>query len=224
MIIEIPPGIPTEYLHGMNLMLWLIGIIILIIASGMVFIEARQVKTESSSQNWILWSYGFFAIGNALTHILFIFAFNFVQFYDPLVNLAYIAGISGFLPFVVVVEKYILPQTKHIFTIIAIIINLIVIYPLFDQSQTEFSRITQKVGSPIIFGVFACLIIYLIFKSSGSLRKKSLMIFIGVGILSIALILDSNELVITQSPPLWVTPIIYDIGALGLAISLQVQK
>jgi FtsH-binding integral membrane protein len=215
----IPKGIPPEYSHGINLYMW-IGVTALLLINFVLFlIRARKVK-DIESQRQLLNSYGIFCLGQAGVHIFFLLAFNLTENYDIYINIAYVCGTVALLPVTYFMEKYILPQSRHFFFIVAFCLMAVTIYALFDASQTEFSRSVQRIASPVIFGMVAILCIYMIIKSSGFLRKRAFMIMIGLGIMSVAMLLDSNEFVIDQTFPLWISPSVFAVGTILFGFSM----
>ena len=122
-------------------------------------------------------------------------------------------AVAGIIFWLYIVENYLIKKTKRIFTIISTVSFIISIIALLGPVSREFALNIQYILLPFSLGAIAILYFYIIAKTTGDLRNKAIWILIGLVLIALAQILDS-EAFITAFPsfPLEITPIIMIIG------------
>ncbi len=145
----------------------------------MLLVKRRAV--ESSEQKWFFLGLVGFFIGWALCE-LFFYASAKVDpsFYLALYKGAYIAGICGILSLLLVVEKFAVPKTKFIFTIITLVgLALVIIFPMPATDEIIGARLAAYIFLPAGVASILLLYLYMVFKLTDELRRETIMILLG---------------------------------------------
>jgi len=183
-------------------------------------------RLEMKSQKWMNLGWGFFFIFFALLRVFFMLGIYMgeptltIEEYDLYTNLGYIAGIIGLIFVLAVLEKYMVPQTKKVITIITVVAFVICLVALIIPGGRDIALDVVYILMPITIGFIAIIYVYLIFKTTGMLRKKCEWIFISLLILTIGHLMDSQSF-ISSFPfiPLFISPVVMTLGLIVFLIS-----
>ena len=223
----------TPYYVGIPLILWIICMGLFFFGFILFLIEAK--KSELKSQKMINKAYGIFLLCMGLTRIFFILGVYFYlptlcdDCYDFYTTLGYISAIAGVAFWLYVAETHLIHKTKKLFTILSIILlalSLIVlfgiIFPDLAIIDRDLSLELQTYLMPVAVGILGILYIYLVIKTTGTVRKKIFWVIVGLLMIAAAQILD-GEGFITSLPnfPLEIAPLIMITGLI-LFISSQI--
>lgn len=219
MIFEIPPGTPPEYMHSWHLALWVIGASILFVAC-VLFLKRSNQEGLIESQKQLFRSYASFAAFMGICRVFFMMAYNdLFDAYGLLLHFGFFFGQLSLIPAIWVFEKYLVMKTKKIFTILAITLALISVFGIFIPDQTIIDLLSQRFGAPVLAVVYFYLYIYIAKKTTGIMRQNSILMIVGFSVLCLGIILDSIELVKNSAIPLWISPVLFSIGALIILIT-----
>ncbi|MHA1343996.1 MAG: hypothetical protein ACTSQG_08415 [Promethearchaeota archaeon] len=158
--------------------------------------------------------------------------------YFQYVFLGYICGILAFLSITYFGEKYIIRKTKNIASsaiIICVIIDIIIVIFLpyivkyvvitkygENYTQAEYKHIVPFISNIVRYfnyavqystmGLILVFYIYLIIKSTGTIRRNALVTLLGLAIAATAAFLETDALISSGLIPPFVSPIIFTTG------------
>jgi len=208
--------------QGINLPFW-IGFLVLLVISAILFFKEGS-KMEMKSQKMMNYGYGVFLVFFALLRVFFMCGIYFADLcldcYDFYTNLGYISGIIGVIFLLYVLETYMVPKTKKIFLIISVVAFAFCIIVLFTPAGRELALEVIYYLMPVSVGFIVILYFYIYAKTTGVVRKKAKWILIGLVIIIIGHMMDT-QFFIGAFPeiPLFLSPIIMSIGVLVFLIS-----
>ncbi len=182
------------YLEGPELYLWFVSIGVLWLGFVLFMIKAPKIEMKSQRMHYI--AFGFFSLMFGLTRLLFITAIFIPDNYDFYTTLGYITSLVGIIFFLYVLETYLVQKTKRIFFYISLITFIFSTIALFGGTSRYLALQIQYILLPIVLGAVALLYIYLILKTTGALRKKIIGILVGMVLIALAQILDSEAFII----------------------------
>lgn len=220
LILAIPKGFPDGYYEGISLYLWFGTIALFFLACVLFIMKGR--KLDLKSQKMLFIAYGIASLGLGFTRLFFILGVHIPDQYDFYTTLGYLSSLAGIIFWLFVLETYLVPKTKKIFTIISLIAftisTIALVSPLLSR---EFALQLQYILLPFSLGAIAILYIYLILKTTGEVRVKAIWILVGLVLIAIAQIVD-GEAFITAFPtfPLVIPPIVMMLG-IGLYVIPQ---
>ena len=224
-----PVGLPDIYANPIDISfhLWVTVIAALFLFGINFFIQATRIK-DLPSQRTLLFGYGIFMIFIGIGRIFVLIAYDPVtphSMFDQLDVVQTIFSQLSVIPAIWALEKYILPQTKHIFTDLAVAVAAWGALPIIlNNTNNDTIMIGKVIGVIPLFAVFAILFIFLIKRTSGSIRRQAIQIFLGLAITAIGMLFDNNKMIITGFPPLWVSPTIYLAGVIIFGFSIHLEK
>ncbi len=212
MIFQIPE-IYEELGHyqGVSLILWYIVIVILF-ASAMLFLYSAMIA-EFDTTKLGYFAHGVFCIFYGIARLLWIISVHNPANFIFLVSLGYVFGSISLVFWVYTIEKYIVPFTKKIFTMIALILVLFSILSLTLVLDRDIVVIFLNTLTPICVGFILFIYLYIVIKSEGTVRKKVIFLFIGVLLLYLAHFMDT-EFFLTTFPfiPIEISPALMIVG------------
>ncbi|MHA1281749.1 MAG: hypothetical protein ACTSQP_04515 [Promethearchaeota archaeon] len=219
MIIELPEAYQgIGYLQGTSLILWLISIGIFF--TSFVLFILKALKLEMKSQKKIFQGYGIFSLFFGITRIIFIIGVYIPEQYDFYTTLGYITGILGILYWLYVIETYLITNTKKIFMIITSVAFGIALIALIGQASRYFALMLIYILLPFAIVAIFMLYIYLIIKTTGIVRKRTIWLVIGLVILVIGYIMDTELFVGNfRWIPLEISPALMILGTLIFIIT-----
>ncbi len=138
--------------------------------------------------------------------------------YFQFVALSYVCAISAFLNIIFVFEKYIIRRTKFIMTIVFGILLVVNIILLFFPSLMQTMRYINYVPLYIEVITLFLLYLYLAKKTSGKLRRNSLIAIVGLAFMAAAAFLESENLSASGLILPYYSPLMFAIGATIFAI------
>jgi hypothetical protein len=202
------PDYPSGYYAGISLILWFV-------AAGLMFLSAiiliiKSTKIEERSPKLVYLAYGMFYIFFGLTRIVYIIAVYNPDSYDFFTTLGYITQALALISILYVLETHIVKSTKKIFLIITIIAFFISVIALVGVISREFALTMLFILLPFSSGVILILYIYVIIKSTGTLRKSAIGLFFGSLMMYAAQIMDSEMFIGLAYP---IIPLILEITA-----------
>ncbi len=207
-----------RYYRDLHFITWIIAIGMMYIVGIVIWSRSRK-SGVIPSQARFLQSFAllFFLMG--VTRILFVLCYFFEPYYEILKTIAYAFAALSLLPVIITIEKWSLPQTHKIFSIIALALCVVGFYFVFEPTQSEVSRTIQQVTMPVLFAVFVILYVWVIRLSTGTVRKKAIMALIGAFIFGLGIILDSEQLVLSIPAIMYLSPILLTFSVLILVFS-----
>lgn len=219
MIFEIPIGTPVEYMHSWHLALWILGTLILFIAC-VIFLKRSNQQGLIESQKQLFRSYASFAIFMGICRAFFMMAYNdLFDAYGILLHIGFFFGQLSLIPAIWVFEKYLVTKTRKVFTILAIALTIISVFGIFFTNQTIVDLLSQRFGAPVLAVVYFYLYIYIAKTTTGIMRRNSILMIIGFSVLCLGIIMDSIEIVKNPLIPLWISPVLFNIGGLIILIT-----
>jgi hypothetical protein len=203
----------SGYYTGLSFFLWFISIEILFL-SFLLFIR-EALKMDLTSQRMANYGYGVYSGLMGVTRIMFIVAVYNPDLYDFYTILGYMSGIIGLIFWLYIVETYLIRKTKKIFTIISIIPFSFSFLALFGLIDRDIALDIQFLLLPLAVLVILILYIYLIKKTTGTVRKKFIGILTGLVLMIVSQVMDGEDF-ITALPdfPLFVAPLLNIMGAI----------
>ena len=214
MINEVPRAyLGIGYYSGLSLILWISSVILLFLTFALFLIKSSKVEMKSQKMLYI--GYGTFGLFFGISRIFFILGFFNPESYDFFTTLGYITGSIGIIIWLYILETFMIKQTKRIFLIMSLIsfgISLIALVGLTDQ-YVALNLI--YITLPISLGAILILYIYLIIKTTGTIRKKASWLLIGLLLIMIGYTMDTEYFLSNfQGIPLEISPSIMIAGIL----------
>ena len=192
---------------------WIVVMVYLIIIGILFIIKHRKASKEVK-----------FHIAVALFFFLYVVArvffilsdyerdvHNISLLYYRFVAISYVCFVIAFLGIIYVFEKYITNRYIIIYIVIPILtINIVMIF------FPDFMGIVRYINYGLLYfetGILFLLYIYVFRKTSGRVRKNSLITIIGLVIMSAAAILEMDYLITEGIVMPYYSPIFFAIGA-----------
>ncbi|MHA1732723.1 MAG: hypothetical protein ACTSU5_12330 [Promethearchaeota archaeon] len=182
------------YYRGVHLYMWLATIIMMYMVA-MVFVHRSKAEGLLPSQKWLFLSYGLFLVLMGATRIAFVVAYFVEPWYHFLLALGYAFGAVSLLPIVFTLENFVVTATKHVFSIIGLVLSGLSFVFLFIPQESELSRTIQQVGMPFLGVAFFLLYLWLIKMSVGRVRTKAILTLLGILLFIVGTVLDSESLI-----------------------------
>jgi len=180
----------------------------------------KGLEIELKSLKMTYCAYGFALLMLSLTRIFFIVAVYIPDNYDFYTNLGYISGIAGLIYWLYVLESYLVKKTKRFFTIISVIVFSISIIALFGVVSRDFALDIQFILLPVALVVIVILYVYLIIKTTGTVRVKSSWVLVGLALIAVAQVMDGQDFISALPEfPLIIAPLIMLAGVMIFIIS-----
>ncbi len=231
MILQIPDTMPAEHyaLGTLNLYFFMAFTVILWIL-GVIFIKkSRKNKIEGARR--IQLAFGLFGIFYGLCRLFFILMFQ--DFTNPDLNynlfasIAYSFGIVGFTSIIWALEK--VKYRKNYFFMVGLLVTIItiggtviIVLRIAPEIRTTLLLVIF-IGVPISALIIFILYMFLITKSAGIVRKKAAWSLLGLIIMFVGIVMDSQFVLAMDQIPLFirmdVVPIICIVGYLIFAIT-----
>jgi hypothetical protein len=207
------------YMRGVNLAFWITAISIMYLTS-IVFMR-RAARTDFESQKHLFRSYGLFFILMGITRISFVLAYFIEPYYNLLLSIGYVFGALSLLPLVFTLEKYMITQTKRLFSLIGLILVVLgfvfLILTLEFPKISETSRTVQDIGMPIIALSYLILYGIVIKNSTGDIRKKAIMTLVGMIVFVAGILFDSENLLAINPATMHIAPVVFSLGIILIA-------
>ncbi|MBN2153318.1 MAG: hypothetical protein JW839_17830 [Candidatus Lokiarchaeota archaeon] len=222
-------GTPDIYYHEINFIVELVSIITFFVVAGILFIH-KEGEVETARK--IKRGYAFFAIFYVLCRIFFIVAVWFhsepwsANSYDFFVVVGYLFACLGLTSMILVVEKYLITKTHHVFTIIGAVMSVLYFLAIIGILTQDLVLYLSYVSSPLLTVVIVFLYLYLAVKGAAELRRKALAILLAIAFIGVASIIDGESLIINigvmlESEPL-ILDLVYSIAPAFLIIGILV--
>ncbi len=214
MILLLPIGTPDIYYHELNFIVELVSIITFFVVAGILFI---QKEGEIETARKIKRGYAFFAIFYALCRVFFIVAVWFhsepwsENSYDFFVVIGYFFACIGLTSMILVVERYLITKTHHLFTILGLIMSVLYFLAIISVLSQDLVLYLSYVSSPLLTVVIVFLYVYLAAKGAAELRKKALAILLSIAFIGIASIIDGESMIINIGAMLESEQLILDL-------------
>ncbi|MHA1820495.1 MAG: hypothetical protein ACTSU2_09010 [Promethearchaeota archaeon] len=219
---------------------WIIVVAINFIAAIIMLHSASKIQKEYPTQGNIFRRYGYFIIGYGVGRVFFIFSdierWNngtlangcFTPLHTQFVLLAYISMIIASLFLIIVTERYIL-NLKHRYLTYFYLILLVSAIILFFLAQFAAKFLnTIRLFNMLFSSVGALLIVFLYIKaikfSTGKLRTKAIMIFVGIILIFGGTVIDSELIINMIKIPIWTPAIFVGVGFIILVYFLNPTK
>ena len=219
MILQLPDIYPSDYMMTIDYYLWIVVVALGLISVCIFFVKVHKV--ESDLQKPYLYGISFFLLLLTLQRVAYIIAVKLSVDYNFWTNLGYICSLAGMTFFFLGIEKSVIRKTKYLLSLTTLIGVLIGLLALFDILPREISMKITYIISTLATVIIIVLFGWMISKSAGSIRKKSLITFLGVVVLFAGIMMDS-ELVyggLWPTMPLIIPPILNSIGLITITLT-----
>ena len=220
MKLQIPDVYPSNYMMTIDYYLWIAVVAIGLISVILFFVKVHKV--ESDLQKPYLYGISLFLLLLALQRVAYIISVKMSGAdYNFWTNLGYVCSLAGMMCFFLGIEKSVIRKTKYLLSLTTFIGVLIGLLSLVDILDREISMIITYIISTLATVIIIVLFAWMISKSAGSIRKKSLITFIGVVVLFAGIMMDS-ELVyggLWPTMPLIIPPILNSIGLIAITLT-----
>jgi hypothetical protein len=212
------------YYRGIHLGMWITAVVIMYILC-VIFIIRSKREGIFDSQKWLFRSFALFFGLMGGTRIFFIIGCLIEPWYEITLVIAYLFGILSLTPAVMTLEKYIVTKTHKIFSLLAIAISISSLIFVFIPSQYALSRGIMSAAMPFLLFIFVFLYVSVIRNSVGTVRKKSLLTLIGMVIIVIGTLLDSEALLVAMANHIITAagPIVFSIGCIIIGYSQKLD-
>ena len=215
MILQIPEvfrGI--GYYEGLSFILWLIAIILFNVGFVLFLIKIFKEDVKKTK-------IGFLTMANFLLFFGLCRIFYLVAVYDPVnydfyTTLGYVFSLISILFILYLIETQFITSTRKIFTIATSITFLTSVISLLGIIDRYVALIIMYIIMPFSVAVIMLMYIYIVGKSAGSVRIKALIIFIGIALVFLSHLLDSEVFISMTYPavPLELNPIMMIAGVI----------
>ncbi|MHA1720586.1 MAG: hypothetical protein ACTSWX_08565 [Promethearchaeota archaeon] len=214
---QIPDIYPSNYMMTIDFYLWIAVVVIGLISVVLFFIKIH--KTESDLQKPYLYGISFFLLLLSMQRVAYIISIKIAGAdYNFWTNLGYICSLAGMTSFFFGIEKSAIKKTRYLLSVISflgVIVGSLSLINILDRNiSMKITYIISTLATIIIIFLFA----WMISKSTGIIRRKSIITFVGVIVLFVGIMMDS-ELVyggLWPTMPLVLPPILNSIGLLTI--------
>jgi hypothetical protein len=213
------------YYRGINLGLWIVVIVLLAVVS-LIFIRRADIKDSLPSLVWLNRSFAFFFFFQGLTRISFVIGYFDESYYNLLLALGYVFGVVALLPLVITFERFIVTNTRKVFSILSIILTVIAASFLLYPANSSLSRTIEYACLPFVLAIFVVLYIWMVIHSPGDVRKKAIWTIIGMFIFIGGVLLDSETILydlvsnnFQVTVIIILAPIVYAIGIIVITMN-----
>ena len=216
MLLVLPPVFQNiGYYEGLSLILWIVGIGLLFISSFLFILRAVKRDLKDPKIGFI--AYCLFCGIFALARLIFTIGNITPDYYDFYTSIGYILAPLSLVPLLYVVETQIVTSTKKIFLIITCIGIVIALFSLIFPESRYFALTMLSIIMPFSSISMIILYLYIITKTSGRLRQKASLILIGLALIGISHVMDSEYFV--RLIPLELAPICLIIGVILFTVA-----
>ncbi len=204
---------------------WLIVIVILAILATYFYIQMFKVSKEIKLKRQYFGSLATWLFCYMITRIFFIFSdierdlHDKTLFYYQLVGIGHLFNTIGVLFMIYIGEKYFLKNKRPYISYILSSIIIVGIIALFFPQFIEIVRNINLIDIYFSWAVFILIFITIYRKTTGKLRRVTLISILGILIALIGAFIETDFLLSTGMIPPYLTPIIFSVGILIIAIS-----
>ena len=199
------------YYQGISFILWIIVIILLFISAILFLIHSFKKELEMAKKGYT--AYVLFFIFFGITRIVYLLSVYIPENYEFFTTIGYISAIASLIFILYVLETHVVKSTKRIFTYITIFAFVITTLALLGLTDRYTALDIIMVLTLFSIAAILSLYLYLIIKATGKIRKKAILIFIGIVCIYLSETIDSEWFIeAIPSFPLEITPIIMMIG------------
>ncbi len=202
--------VEVGYFQGLDAYLWWAFTALCVVAC--ILFLLRMKKAETASQKNLYLGYGLFSLSYGITRFFFILGILLPDQYDFYTGLGYVPSIAGGLAIILVAELYLITKNKKIisiFMLIALVVCILGVAGVYPR-DVYYSLVVVIALVAVLF----ILIIYIILirYSTGGIRKKTIGAFIGILVMSVAAVLDSQVGVTLLAGNILIPPIMIIVG------------
>lgn len=216
MLLELPPVFQNiGYYEGISLVLWIIGICLLFVSSFLFLLKAMKIELKDPKIGFI--AYCLFTGVFACARLIFTIGNITPESYDFYTSIGYILSPLSLVPLLYVVETQIVTSTKKIFLIITCIGIIIALISLIFPDSRYFALTMLSIMMPFSSLSIIVLYLYVITKTSGRVRQKAILILLGLALIGISHVMDSEYLV--RYLPLELAPICLISGVIIFTVA-----
>lgn len=222
MILEMPKSLQgIGYYEGVSLFFWIISIMLLFLAFFLFLKKGGEIELKSSKM--VFYGYAMFTLFFGMTRIFFIIGVHKPDQYDFYTTLGYISALIGIIFWLYILETYMITKTKKIFLIVTLITFGVALISLMGGADRYFALNMMYILLPVSLGVVFFLYIYIIIKGTGAVRKNAAWLLVGLIVITIGNMMDT-ELFVSSFPafPLEIPPIVMIIG-IGIFLYSQLK-
>lgn len=210
------------------------AVMALCVVLGTIFLvrtmKARDSEVESTK--YVFFAYTMFFYMFAVTRLLFYFSDLERQslppgvtdstLYNQWVLLAYIASLVAMIFIVHMIEMYALARDRKILTLITMGVTALCVAFTVATLFTDVILNVARVAMYGAMGVLFLSVFYLFFQlarnSSGTLRKNAFLSIVGILILLVGILADSEFVTAWGFVPIWLPAIIAGVGLFIFAL------
>jgi len=215
MILQIPEVfIGIGYYEGVSLILWIITIALFLVGAVLFLIKLFKEEVKMAKIGFL--SMAVFLLFFGLCRISYLVAVYDPVNYDFHTTLGYVFSIISLIFILYLIETQFIKSTKKIFTISILVVFVISIISLIGLAPRYIALMIMYIILPFSVAIIMLMYIYIIIKSAGSVRRKGILIFIGIALTFLAHLLDSEVFISMTYPtiPLEMIPIFMIVGQL----------
>lgn len=197
---------------------WLFASIYLLLISILFLYKMRKTPDEIKVQRLYYRAIAIFIISYVISRIFFTLSdferlvYDETDLYKQYVIIAYIVSSIGFINILYLLEKYLYRREKIILVYVMIVPTIAYSIFVFFPPFLDIIRTVNVVTSLIGFGAILILYLYLYIKSTGQVRKNTLVIVIGLLICAVGLLTDMEQLLSNGITQPYYAPILFSIG------------
>ncbi|MHA1146666.1 MAG: hypothetical protein ACTSR8_00290 [Promethearchaeota archaeon] len=198
---------------------WTLTIIYIGIIAVIFFIRMTKAPEEPKSQKAIFRSTGFFFVCYIMIRIFFLLsdferdAKGITDLYSQYVIIGYTFGNLAFLNIIAFAEKYLMKKGRYLITyIIIIFIGFNIFMLIFFPYMLDLIRLLNYALNYTEFGIILFFYLFLIFKTTGQIRKNAATALFGLAITGVGIVLEMDILLSSGLIPPYLSPILFSIG------------
>ncbi|MHA1731322.1 MAG: hypothetical protein ACTSU5_05230 [Promethearchaeota archaeon] len=213
-MLELPEGLQgIGYMRGLDLYFWFACIAVLF--GGAVAFIWKGTRAETPVQKKIYAGYGLFAACYGVTRIMYTLGVLIPDYYDEYTIAGYVFGLAALAFIINVVERYLLKDvlnTRQAFTTISASMLAISVLGLFGVIA-RYAFLYFLYAVIIADVVILCVLFgFLVAKTTGELRRKTVLSFLGIVVVFLGNFTDSELFLSTFRIPLVIPPILHIVG------------
>jgi hypothetical protein len=198
---------------------WIVTICFLALVGILFIFKTLKISKEEKFKKDLFRTLAIFFLLNICMVIFLILsdferdAFGQSELHFRLLAIGYIFLITAYLILIVIAEKYIIKKTRHVISIItSVIIGLNVLFMIFFPNLMSIARYINYGLMGTASGISLLLYIYLIYTTTGDLRKIAVITIIGLTVAMCSAFLNMEILTSTGLVLPYYSPILFTIG------------
>lgn len=222
MILQIPSVYPSDYMKSLDFPLWILQVVVGLI--GFIIFLYRIKKSTVHVQRSIYLGMGIFLLFLSAMRTSYILSVRLQNgdFYSFFTSLGYSLGLAGIGGFLFGIERSVIKKTRYILTIISFIgvaLGLLSVFKVISQETAlPFTYAIDMIATALMIILY----IWLSFKSTGIIRRRTFIGIFAVLFIFLGVMLDSEAVYgIFPAMPVILPPI---FAVIGIILIIYVQR